>query len=143
MQLAAAQTGIRVSDGSTNVIPVGTFDSVTLAWAEHARLVQRSLRRALYQGWDLHPGHLVTRYAATYDFYRGELQPSCARLAHYAGRVSSRFMDEPATAVALAAVVLRALDCGAADDAEVAAATGLDRRALMALARQMRSPARA
>jgi hypothetical protein len=140
MQLAAAQTGIRVSDGSTNVIPVGSSESVALAWALHARLVQRSLRRALYQGWDMHPGHLVTRYAATYDFYRGELQPSCARLAHYVGRASSGFMDEPATAVALAGVVLRALDCGAADDAEVAAATGLDRPALMRLARRTPAP---
>ena len=35
-------------------------------------------------------------------------------------------LDEPATARALAAVVLRALDCGAADQAEI----GLDRAAL-------------
>jgi hypothetical protein len=136
MQLAAAQTGIRVSDGSTNVIPTGSVDSVAGAWSLHARLVQRSLRRAIYQGWDMHPGHLPTRYAATYDFYRGELQPSCARLAHYVGRASSGFMDEPATAVALAGVVLRAVDCGAADDTEVTAATGLTRTALLTLARR-------
>jgi hypothetical protein len=134
MQLAAAQTGIRVSDGSTNVIPSGTAESVINTWSLHARLVQRSLRRAIYQGWDMHPGHLVTRYAATYDFYRGELQPSCARLAHYVGRASSGFMDEPATAVALAGVVLRAVDCGACDAAEVTEATGLDRAALLTLA---------
>ena len=136
MQLAAAQTGIRVSDGSTNIIPVGELNSVIHAWTLHSRLVQRSLRRAIYQGWDMHPGHLITRYAATYDFYRGELQPSCARLAHYVGRASSGFMDEPATAVALAGVVLRAVDCGAADDAEVAEATGLSRPALLTLARR-------
>ncbi len=136
MQLAAAQTGIRVSDGSTNVIPSGSAASVLQAWSLHARLVQRSLRRAIYQGWDLHPGHLVTRYAATYDFYRGEFQPSCARLAHYVGRASSGFLDEPATAVALAGVVLRAVDCGACDDAEVAAATSLDRPALLTLAKR-------
>jgi hypothetical protein len=64
------------------------------------------------------------------------LQPSCARLAHYVGRASSGFMDEPATAVALAGVVLRAVDCGACDDAEVAAAAGLDRPALLTLARR-------
>jgi hypothetical protein len=136
MQLAAAQTGIRVSDGSTNVIPTGSFDSVRHAWALHARLVQRSLRRAIYQGWDMHPGHLPTRYAATYAFYRAELQPSCVRLAHYVGRASSGFMDEPATAVALAGVVLRAVDCGAADEAEVTAATGLTRSTLLTLARR-------
>lgn len=137
MQLAAAQTGVRVSDGSTNVIPTDSLESVTNAWSLHARLVQRSLRRAIYQGWDMHPGHLVTRYGATYDFYRGELRPSCVRLAHYVGRASSGFMDEPATAVALAGVVLRAIDCGASDDAEVLEATGLDRPALMTLARRV------
>ena len=136
MQLAAAQTGIRVSDGSTNVIPYGTSDSVRHAWRLHTRLVQRSLRRAIYQGWDMHPGHLATRYAATYDFYRGELQPSCARLAHYVSRASSGFLDEPATATALASAVLRAVECGACDDAEVAEATGLDRTALLTLARR-------
>jgi hypothetical protein len=124
MQLAAAQTGIRVSDGSTNVIPSGSAEAVRSAWALHARLVQRSLRRAIYQGWDMHPGHLVTRYAATYDFYRSEFGPSCARLARYVARASSGFLDEPATAVALAGVLLRAVDCGACDDAEVAEATG-------------------
>lgn len=47
MQLAAAQTGVRVSDGSTNVIPVGS--GVLAAWELHARLVTRALERALYQ----------------------------------------------------------------------------------------------
>ena len=137
MQLAAAQTGVRVSDGSTNVIPTGSRDSVLGAWSLHARLVRRSLQRAIYQGWDLHPGHLPTRFAATYDFYRAELQPSCARLADYVGRASSGFLDEPATAVALAGVVLRAVDCGACDDTEVSTATGLDRPALLTLARRV------
>ncbi len=82
----------------------------------------------------MHPGHLPTRFAATYDFYRGEFQPSCERLRHYVGRSASGFMDEPATAVALAGVVLRAVDCGACDDTEVFTATGLDRAALLALA---------
>jgi hypothetical protein len=133
MQLAAAQTGIRVSDGSTNVVPSGSADAVIAAWRLHSRLVQRSLRRALYQGWDLHPGHLVTRYATTYDFCRGQLQPSCARLADYVDRAQSGFLDEPATATALATAVLRAVDCGACDDDEVAKASGLDRSALLTL----------
>ena len=136
MQLAAAQTGVRVSDGSTNVIPVGSAAAVADAWRLHARLVQRSLRRALYQGWDLHPGHLVTRYAATYEFYRAQLDPSAARLLAYTAKAASGVMDEPATALALATAVLRAVDCGACDDAEVTKATGLDRTALLALARR-------
>jgi citrate lyase beta subunit len=134
MQLAAAQTGVRVSDGSTNVIPVG--EGIAHAWELHARLVRRSLRNGLFQGWDLHPGHLVTRFAATYEFYREQLQPSCARLRMYTERAGSGVMDEPATAFALAGVVLRALDCGAADDAEVHELAGLDRAGLGRLARR-------
>ncbi len=136
MQLAAAQTGVRVSDGSTNVIPVGSPDAVVAAWRLHARLVRRSLRHALYQGWDLHPGHLVTRYAATYDFYRGQLRPSCDRLVQYTGKAAAGVLDEPATAQALATAVLRALDCGACDDTEVADASGLGRSDLLLLARR-------
>lgn len=134
MQLAAAQTGVRVSDGSTNVIPVGP--GIPEAWRLHARLVRRSLRHGLFQGWDLHPGHLVTRFAATYEFYREQLQPSCARLRLYTDRAAGGVMDEPATAFALAGVVLRALDCGATDAAEVHELSGLDRAGLNRLARR-------
>jgi len=134
MQLAAAQTGVRVSDGSTNVIPFGS--EVPAAWKLHARLVQRALERALYQGWDLHPGHLVSRYAATYQFYRAQLDPSAARLKTYTEKAASGVMDEPATAQALANAVLRAVECGACDEDEVFRACGLDRSALLVLARR-------
>jgi hypothetical protein len=136
MQLAAAQSGVRVSDGSTNVIPVGSPQQVAAAWQLHARLVRRGLSRALYQGWDLHPGQLVTRFAAGYAFYRAQLAPSSARLRAYAQKSASGVMDEPATAQALATAVLRAVDCGACDDAEVAGATGLNRAQLLLLARR-------
>ncbi len=48
--------------------------------------------------------------------------------------VDGGVLDEPATAKALATVVLRGLDCGALDVAEVEVATGLDRSALDRLA---------
>src|SRR3954452_25534826 len=73
MQLAAAGTGVRLSDGSTNVLPVGERRRVHAAWRLHAGLVERSLRRGFYQGWDMHPGHLPTRYLATYAFFRRDL----------------------------------------------------------------------
>jgi hypothetical protein len=136
MQLAAAQTGVRVSDGSTNVVPVGTAAQVSAAWQLHARLVVRSLRRALYQGWDLHPGHLVTRYAATYQFHREQLGLSADRLRDYTQKAASGVLDEPATAQALATAVLRGLDCGATDEPEVTTACSLTRPALLALARR-------
>ena len=70
MQVAAAGTGVRLSDGSSNVLPVGSKADIVAAWQLHSRLVRRSLERGFYQGWDLHPAQLVSRYAATYGFYR-------------------------------------------------------------------------
>ncbi len=83
MQVAAAGTGVRLSDGSTNVLPAGERDEVIAAWRLHSRLVRRSLRRGFYQGWDLHPGHMVSRYAASYAFFRADLPTAAARLKSY------------------------------------------------------------
>jgi citrate lyase beta subunit len=113
MQVAAAETGVRLSDGSTNVLPVGSREAVAAAWHLHHRLVGRSLVRGFYQGWDLHPAQLPTRFAATFAFYRGGFEQAAARLADYLARRDSAFMDEPATARALADFVLRGVDCGA------------------------------
>ncbi|GID27242.1 DUF6986 family protein [Paractinoplanes brasiliensis] len=117
MQAAAAQTGIRLSDGSTNILPVGSRSEVHDAWALHHRLVGRSLERGFYQGWDLHPAQLPTRYAATYTFFRAGRDVAVARLRRYLSRADSGIADEPATARALAAYLLRGLNCGALDDA--------------------------
>jgi hypothetical protein len=134
MQVAAAGTGVFLSDGSTNVLPVGDRASVHAAWRLHARLVRRSLERGYYQGWDLHPAQLPSRFLATYAFYRGGLATATARLKAYVGGGDSGYLDEPATAKALAGFVLRGLDCGAVDDAEVASLTGVDQAALARLA---------
>jgi citrate lyase beta subunit len=119
MQVAAAGTGVRVSDGSTNVLPVGETEAVQAAWRLHARLVRRSLERGFYQGWDLHPAQLPTRYAATYGFFRSGCQATVDRLAGYLERRSTGVLDEPATGRALAGFLLRGLDCGALDAGEV------------------------
>ena len=87
MQAAAAGTGVRLSDGSTNVLPVGEPEQVHAAWENHHRLVRRSLEHGYYQGWDLHPAQLPTRYAATYAFYREGLARALDRLEAYAGHV--------------------------------------------------------
>ena len=134
MQVAVAGTRARAVDGSTNVLPVGGREQVHAGWALHARLVRRALERGFYQGWDLHPAQLVTRYVATYAFFRAALPAAGARLAGYVARVDGGVLDEPATAKALATVVLRGLDCGALDVAEVEAATGVDRAGLDRLA---------
>ncbi|GIF13152.1 aldolase [Actinoplanes teichomyceticus] len=117
MQAAAAQTGVRLSDGSTNILPVGERDQVHAAWRLHHRLVRRSLERGYYQGWDLHPAQLPSRYAATYAFFREGRDAAVSRLRRYLDRQDSGIMDEPATARALAGYLLRGLDCGALTDA--------------------------
>jgi hypothetical protein len=138
MQVAAAGTGVRLSDGSTNILPVGDRARVHAAWALHARLVRRSLERGYYQGWDLHPAQLPSRYAATYAFYREGLPAAAERLRNYVGSLESGVMDEPATARALADFVVRGLDCGAVDAGEVEALTGIDRTRMDVLARRAR-----
>ena len=119
LQVAAAGTGVRLSDGSTNVLPVGDTASVRAAWELHARLVRRSLERGFYQGWDLHPAQLPTRYGATYTFFREAAPAAVDRLGRYLSRRSAGILDEPATARAMARFLLRGLDCGALDESEV------------------------
>src|SRR5215470_11136973 len=124
MQVAAAGTGVRLSDGSSNVLPVGTRKEVIAAWRLHARLVRRSLERGFYQGWDLHPGQLVSRYAATYAFYCEGLPAACDRLRTSEARSTSG-LEEPATIRALADFLSRAVHCGALTEGDLNDRTGL------------------
>ncbi|HXP21312.1 MAG TPA: aldolase/citrate lyase family protein [Streptosporangiaceae bacterium] len=139
MQVAAAGTGVRLSDGSSNVLPVGGRDEVLAAWRLHARLVRRSLERGFYQGWDSHPGQLVSRFAATYAFFREGLTAACERLMAYSERAAAG-LEEPATARALAGYLIRALDCGATSEDEVAAMTGLHYADLRSIRRRGQLP---
>jgi citrate lyase beta subunit len=136
MQVAAAATGVRLSDGSTNVLPVGDTPAVHAAWRLHSGLVRRSLVRGYWQGWDMHPAQLPTRYLATYAFFREGLPAAAARLRAYAERTAGGVLDEPATAQALAGFVARGLDCGALDATEVQELTGLDRAVIDRYARR-------
>jgi hypothetical protein len=135
MQAAVAGTGVRLSDGSTNRLPVGDGTAVRRGWEEHLRLVRRSLERGYYQGWDLHPAQLPTRFAATFAFYRDDLADATRRLRDYFANTDSAILDEPATVRALADYALRALQCGAATAGELRDATGLDAQRLAQLAR--------
>lgn len=141
MQVAAAGTGVRLSDGSTNVMPIGSPEQIRAAVVLHAGLVTRSLRAAYYQGWDMHPGHLVSRYLATYAFYRQGLPAAAARLRAYLNKQSGGVVDEPATAQALAAFLMRGVHCGAIDDDEVFEQAGVRRDTLDAMARRKPLPA--
>jgi len=132
MQLAAAGTGIELSDGSTNILPIG--DSTEAAWMLHARFVRRSLERGFPQGWDLHAHQLPTRFIATYAFYREGWPEAARRLRAYTEKKTGAVLDEPATARALAWFVTRGVQCGAIGGDEVADRIGLDEEELRELA---------
>ncbi|GAB3582205.1 DUF6986 family protein [Calidifontibacter terrae] len=125
MQVSAAQTGVRMSDGSTNVVAFGDRDQAHATWRLHAGLVERSLVRGIYQGWDMHPGHLPTRFLANMLFFRRAMPTACARLSAYLNRTAGDVMDEPATARMLATALLRGAHCGAIDPAEIEASAGI------------------
>jgi citrate lyase beta subunit len=135
MQAAAAGTGVRLSDGSTNILPVGGEPELERGWETHLRLVRRSLERGFYQGWDLHPHQLPTRYAATFTFFREGLDDATARLRAWAAREPGPVADEPATVKALAGFLVRGVDCGALTSDEVTDSSGHDLGALVDLAR--------
>jgi hypothetical protein len=135
MQVAVAGTGVHLSDGSTNILPVGSDDQVRAAWRLHHRLVRRSLERAIYQGWDMHPGHLPTRFVANIAFYREGFDRAAGRLRAYLTKAGGAVMDEPATARALARYLYRGFACGAVTESELINAVGLDGSRLELLSR--------
>jgi citrate lyase beta subunit len=138
MQAAASGTGVRLSDGSTNILPIGDAGQVGRAWALHLRLVRRSLERGFYQGWDLHPAQLPTRYAATYAFYRTGYADAAERLRRYTAHDEGGILDEPATARALADFLVRGLECGALIEDETCRRSGWTMEQLTLLARPSR-----
>ena len=90
MQAAVAGTGVHLSDGSTNILPVGSDEQIQAAWRLHHRLVRRSLERAIYQGWDLHPAQLPTRFIANITFYREGFDRAATRLHALSDQVRRR-----------------------------------------------------
>jgi citrate lyase beta subunit len=131
MQVALAGTGVWLSDGATNVLPVGS-DRLVIhrAWKAHFDDIQHSLANGFYQGWDLHPAQLVTRYAAVYAFFLGSLDAASERLRNFIARAAQATLvgevfDDAATGQGLLNFFLRALNCGAVREDEVGALTGL------------------
>jgi len=146
MQVAFAGTGVFLSDGATNVMPVGArkpvqgqplgFDeflenraTVHRAWKLHVDHIHHSLRCAFYQGWDLHPAQLPTRFAAVFAFFLEGLPAATARLKNFVEKAAQATMvgdvfDDAATGQGLLNFFLRGLSSGALTEAE-ALATGL------------------
>jgi citrate lyase beta subunit len=133
LQVALAGTGVAISDGSSNVVPVSDrTEDVHAAWRLHAGHVRHSLSAGFYQGWDLHPSHLVSRYAAVYGWLLPHLDDATARVAAWrAGAASEGVVDEPASVTSLLRYLRLAVSSGAADEAEVLERAGLSRDELL------------
>lgn len=129
MQVSLGGTGVWLSDGATNVMPVGDRAAVHAAWRLQASHVRRSLEGGFYQGWDLHPAQLVARYAAVYAFYLESLPAATARLSTFVSKAAQATLlgdvfDDAATGQGLLNFFLRGLACGAVSEQETRA-TGL------------------
>ncbi|HEY2614683.1 MAG TPA: hypothetical protein VGI42_03170 [Chthoniobacterales bacterium] len=146
MLVSLAGTGIHLSDGATNILPVGPHrasdgkplsrdqlrqnrEAVHGAWRLGFNDNIHSLRSGFYQGWDLHPAQLVTRYAAVYFFFLSGLTSASERLKTFVEKaaLASLFgdvFDDAATGQGLLNFFLRGIACGAITESE-ALATGL------------------
>ena len=129
MQVAYAGTGLWLSDGATNVMPVGDRATVHRAWRLHVDHIRHSLVNGFYQGWGLNPSQLPTRYAAVYSFFLESLGPATERLRNFMQKAGQATLvgdvfDDAATGQGLLNYFLRALNCGAITEQE-ALATGL------------------
>jgi len=130
MQVALAGTGIWMSDGATNIMPVGSRESVHRAWRIHAGHVRHSLVGGFYQGWDLHPAQLPSRYAAVYSFFLEGLDAASERLKNFVEKAAQATLvgdmfDDAATGQGLLNYFLRAMNCGAVTEAEAIEMSGL------------------
>ena len=130
-QVSLAGTGVWISDGATNVMPVGEDPSVVHgAMRLHCDHIRHSLSHAYYQGWDLHPAQLVTRYAAVYAFFLEGLDAAGARLSNFVESAAKATLigdvfDDAATGQGLLNYFLRAINCGAITEDEAISRTGL------------------
>jgi hypothetical protein len=148
MQVTLSGTGIFLSDGATAVMPIAPHaqkeggpalgpaelaenqEVVHRAWKLHFDQATHSLVGGFYQGWDLHPAQLVTRYAAVYAFFLSSLNPASERLKNFVERAAQATLvgdvfDDAATGQGLLNYFLRAVNSGAISEAEATTRSGL------------------
>ena len=148
IQVSFAGTGVRISDGSTAVLPVPLHPdpsngdplsaeqraenetAVHAGWLLHFADVRYSLAGGFYQGWDLHAAQLVSRYAAVASFYLEGVETAGARLHAFLNKAKTAtlvggVLDEPATGQGLLGFFLRGMQAGAITESEAVTLTGL------------------
>jgi citrate lyase beta subunit len=144
MQVAFGGTGVWLSDGATNIMPVAPHrgddltpdqidenrQTVHRAWKLHYDHCRHSLANAYYQGWDLHPAQLPTRYAAVFTFFLEGLDAASERLRNFVEKAAQATLvgdvfDDAATGQGLLNYFLRAINCGAITEAEATKRTSI------------------
>ena len=147
MQVSFAGTGVWLSDGSTAILPVAVHSTaggrvldeaqraenrrgVHAAWRLHADDVRHSLAGGFYQGWDLHPAQLVSRYAAVFEFFLAGLAPASERLQNFISKAAQATLvgdvfDDAATGQGLLNYFLRGVQSGAVSEDEAVRLSGL------------------
>lgn len=142
-KVALGGTGIFLSDGATNVMPIGHHrgddlsfeqlnenrEAVHNAWRIGFNHTTHSLINGFYQGWDLNPAQIPMRYAATYNFFLSSLEDAIYRLKIFVERaaistLTGDIFDDAATGQGLLNFFLKAMNCGAISEEE-ATQTGL------------------
>jgi citrate lyase beta subunit len=153
MQVALAQSGVHLSDGATNIMPIAPHrvapdrpltdaqrrenrETIHRAWKMHFDDVRHSLINGYYQGWDLHPAQLPTRYAAVYSFFLSARPAAVARLRNFIEKAAQATLigdvfDDAATGQGLLNFFVRGLTSGALTMQE-ASETGLTAEELQA-----------
>ena len=142
-KVALAHTGIWLSDGATNTMPIGPHrgDDLTekqmeenkavvhRAWKKGYDHIRHSLWNGFYQGWDLNPAQFPMRYAAVFAFFLESYDDAVERLRTFVEKAARATLigdvfDDAATGQGLLNYFLRALNSGAITEEEVLA-TGL------------------
>ena len=135
MKVSLAQSGVMLSDGSTNVLPIGPHqkkeglsltepqrranrEAIHRAWKQHADDITHSLVNGFYQGWDLHPAQLPSRFAAVFAFYAQSRAAATTRMRAFIDKVAQAssvgdVFHDAATGQALLNFFSRGLSCGA------------------------------
>lgn len=147
MQVSLAGSGVRLSDGATNVLPVPVHRAppggalteaqieenrraVHRGWRLHHDNVRHALAHGYEQGWDLHPAQLPARYAAVYSFFMEAAGPAAARLRSFVEKAAQATLagavfDDAATGQGLLNFFRCAVAAGAMTEDEAVAAAGL------------------
>ena len=144
MQVSFGGTGVWLSDGATNIMPIAPHRGENLtaeqiaennavvhrAWKLHYDHCRHSLSNAFYQGWDLHPAQLATRYAAVFTFFLEGLDAASERLSNFVEKAAQATLvgdvfDDAATGQGLLNYFLRAINCGAITEEEALTRTSL------------------